>query len=105
MKCLDEGVNVPSTRQAILMANSRNPKEFVQRRGRVLRRHPESGKEKAIIYDMIVVPTTNPDAELAASEKGILTRELERFEEFAKTSLNEDHARLVIQDLRREFEV
>jgi superfamily II DNA or RNA helicase len=105
MKCLDEGVNVPSTRQAVLMANSRNPKEFVQRRGRVLRHHPESGKEKAIIYDMIVVPTTNPDAELAASEKGILTRELERFEEFAETALNEDHARLVIQDLRREFEV
>lgn len=105
MKCLDEGVDVPSTRQAILMANSRNPKEFIQRRGRVLRKHSESGKEKAIIYDMVVVPTKNPDAELAASEKGILTRELERFEEFAKTSLNEDHARLVIQDIRREFEV
>ncbi|MDL0123495.1 DEAD/DEAH box helicase family protein [Halobacterium salinarum] len=105
MKCLDEGVDVPSTRQAILMANSRNPKEFVQRRGRVLRQHSESGKEKAIIYDMVVVPTTNPDAELAASEKGILTRELERFEEFAETSLNEDHARLALQDIRREFEV
>lgn len=105
MKCLDEGVDVPSTRQAILMANSRNPKEFVQRRGRVLRQHSESGKEKAVIYDMVVVPTTNPDAELAASEKGILTRELERFEEFAATSLNEDHARLALQDIRREFEV
>jgi hypothetical protein len=54
---------------------------------------------------MVVVPTTNPDAELAASEKGILTRELERFEEFAATSLNEDHARLALQDIRREFEV
>ena len=105
MKCLDEGVDVPSTRQAILMANSRNPKEFVQRRGRVLRQHSESGKEKAVIYDMVVVPTTDPDAELAASEKGILTRELERFEEFAATSLNEDQARLALQDIRREFEV
>lgn len=105
MKCLDEGVDVPSTRQAILMANSRNPKEFVQRRGRVLRQHPESGKEKAIIYDMVVVPTTNPDAELVASEKGILERELDRFEEFAETALNEDRARLALQDLRREFEV
>ncbi|QLD89105.1 DEAD/DEAH box helicase family protein [Natronomonas salina] len=105
MKCLDEGVDVPSTRQAILMANSRNPKEFVQRRGRVLRQHPESGKEKAIIYDMVVVPTTDPDADLVASEKGILERELDRFEEFAATALNEDRARLALQDLRREFGV
>jgi superfamily II DNA or RNA helicase len=105
MKCLDEGVDVPSTRQAILMANSRNPKEFVQRRGRVLRQHPESGKEKAIIYDMLVVPTMKPDSKLAASEKGILERELERFEEFAGTALNENKARLIIQDIRREFQM
>lgn len=105
MKCLDEGVDVPSTRQAILMANNRNPKEFVQRRGRVLRQHPESGKEKASIYDMIVVPAVESDSELGASERGILERELERFEEFAETALNETRARLKLQDIKREFQL
>lgn len=105
MKCLDEGVDIPSTKQAVLMASSRNPKEFVQRRGRVLRQHAESGKEKAIIHDMIVVPTMDPDTQLISSEQGILERELERFEEFANTALNEDHARLAIQAIRREYQM
>jgi len=58
MKCLDEGVDVPETRTAILMANSGNPMQFIQRRGRVLRQTPN--KDRAVIFDMLVVPTLNP---------------------------------------------
>jgi superfamily II DNA or RNA helicase len=54
VKCLDEGVDVPSTRTAIFMASTTNPREFVQRRGRVLRRYP--GKTVATVYDLVVVP-------------------------------------------------
>lgn len=103
MKCLDEGVDVPSTKQAILMSNSKNPKQFVQRRGRVLRQH--KGKDRAEIYDMIVVPSLDPDRELVESEKGILQGELERFKEFAETADNAVEAKLAIQKLRRIYEV
>ena len=103
MKCLDEGVDVPSTKQAILMSNSKNPKQFVQRRGRVLRQH--EGKDRAEIYDMIVVPSLNPNQELVESERGILRGELERFTEFAETAENGIDAKLAIQRLRTAYEV
>ncbi|RLC70297.1 MAG: DNA phosphorothioation system restriction enzyme, partial [Chloroflexi bacterium] len=56
MKCLDEGVDVPSTRTAFILASSSNPREFIQRRGRILRRSP--GKEFSVIHDLITVPPT-----------------------------------------------
>lgn len=101
MRCLDEGVDVPSTKQAILMSNTGNPMQFIQRRGRVLRRYP--GKEKAIIYDFIVVPTMNPTKDTADSEKGILRKELRRFEEFAENARNEHGARNKIERIRMEY--
>jgi len=103
MKCLDEGVDVQATKQAILMSNTGNPKQFVQRRGRVLRQFP--GKEKSTIFDFIVVPTTNPDAELVESEKGILKKELRRFEEFAANAYNEVEARNKIGNLRIQYQI
>ena len=56
IRCLDEGVDVPSTRAAMFMASTTNPREFIQRRGRVLRRAP--GKSFATIYDLVTVPPT-----------------------------------------------
>ena len=52
--CFNEGINVPSTRTAVFVASSTNPREFIQRRGRVLRHSP--GKQRARIYDIIVTP-------------------------------------------------
>ena len=98
MKCLDEGADVPETRTAILMANSGNPMQFIQRRGRVLRQTPN--KDRAVIFDMLVVPTLNPDESIANSEKYILKKELRRFEEFASTADNEYAARNKIEDIR-----
>ncbi|NWJ46940.1 MAG: DEAD/DEAH box helicase family protein [Chloroflexi bacterium] len=88
MKCLDQGVDVPSTRTAVIMASSGNPKEFIQRRGRVLRKY--EGKEKAIIYDIIVVPTLTGKLNLNAFEleRKILKKELQRYDEFAGLALN-----------------
>jgi len=103
MKCLDEGVDVRATKQAILMSNTGNPMQFVQRRGRVLRQFP--GKEKSTIFDFIVVPTTNPDVELIESEKGILKKELQRFEEFAANAMNEVESRNKIGDLRIQYQI
>lgn len=53
IKCLDEGVDVPSANKVIIMSSSNNPAEYNQRRGRVLRQ--AVGKEKATIFDMVVI--------------------------------------------------
>jgi superfamily II DNA or RNA helicase len=105
MKCLDEGVDVPSTREAILMSSTGNPKQFIQRRGRVLR-HAE-GKEKAIIHDIMVVPTLSDDlsADVKELEQKILSKELGRFEEFASNADNEIEARNTIERIRTIYEI
>lgn len=54
MKCLDEGVDVPRAEIGIFASSSGNPRQFIQRRGRLLRRHPD--KRYAYLYDMVVVP-------------------------------------------------
>lgn len=103
MKCLDEGVDVPSTRTAILLASSGNPKQFIQRRGRVLRK--AEGKDKAVIFDIIVVPNLSDplDDETLELERGILRRELQRYDEFAKLALNSVHALNKIGPIKRRY--
>jgi superfamily II DNA or RNA helicase len=103
MKCLDEGVDVPSTRTAVLLASSGNPKQFIQRRGRVLRK--AEGKDKAVIFDIIVVPTLDgPLAEETLElERRILKRELQRYDEFAALALNDIHALNKIGPIKRQY--
>lgn len=85
MKCLDEGIDVPACRTAYILASSRNPKQFIQRRGRILRRSP--GKEYAEIYDFIVkIP--NSLLENNEIEKKLLKAELNRVAEFASLAMN-----------------
>lgn len=86
MHCLDEGVDIPSASKAILLCNSTNPREFIQRLGRVLRRYP--GKNKANIYDLIIMPTENKKSTYAELEKKIYEKELERFEMIADAASN-----------------
>lgn len=88
MNLLDEGINVPSTQRAILLASTGNPRQYIQRRGRVLRHHP--GKEKAIIHDIIVVPSLNKkrSRDLGELEQKIMKKEFKRYKEFAGTAMN-----------------
>lgn len=103
MKCLDQGVDVPATKNAIIMASTGNPKQFIQRRGRVLRNYP--GKDKASIYDIIVVPTLsgNLDPETLTMERNILRKELRRYNEFASLALNSTHALNIIAPIKRKY--
>lgn len=105
MRCLDEGVDVPSTRTAYILASSGNPREFIQRRGRVLRKYP--GKEYAVLYDLIAVPPlpSFADVESLNAERSILRRELKRFAEFADSSQNARQAYAVIWHLADQFGV
>lgn len=54
IKCLDEGIDIPSTSHALILASSQNPREFIQRRGRILRK--SEGKHFAYLFDAIVIP-------------------------------------------------
>lgn len=93
MKCLDEGVDIPSAENAVLMSSTSNPREYVQRRGRILRKSP--GKKIANIYDYIVSPDLEKCSEL---EKKILTKELKRYNEFAMLANNCDKCSEIIID-------
>lgn len=99
IRCLDEGVDVPSTRNAFIMASTGNPKEYIQRRGRVLRRSP--GKEYANIFDFVIVP--NEPYKDPVSEVQILENESRRFVEFAKYSLNKDENIVLLNKLMSKY--
>ena len=90
MKALDEGVDIPITKNAIFCASTGNPRQFIQRRGRVLRLH--KSKNYANIYDMIVTPSlqqfTNEDSELMEMEIKIFKNELKRVANFLYSSEN-----------------
>ena len=101
VKCLDEGVDLPVCDSAVLISCSRSTREFIQRRGRVLRRHPS--KKFSSIYDIVVLPfTTEADAyTLSRSEYDFIMAELLRADEFAKNALNKDS--ICIEELRALF--
>ncbi len=87
MKCLDEGVDVPSTKTAIILASSTNPREYIQRRGRVLRRH--KNKKISIIYDFIVEPPMEDRGTIYKIDQKILHKELTRVADFLETAENQ----------------
>lgn len=85
MKCLDEGVDVPRSELAIFCASTGNPRQFIQRRGRVLRLHKD--KIHATIHDLVVVPEIS-DESTFEMEKGLVKKELERVVDFANLAMN-----------------
>ncbi|MFE0754302.1 DEAD/DEAH box helicase family protein [Inquilinus sp. NPDC058860] len=87
IRCLDEGVDIPAVSHALILASSQNPRQFIQRRGRVLRR--SGGKQIAVIHDAIVVPTSEADD---SDQLGLLRGELVRSVEFASNAINRDAA-------------
>lgn len=90
MKCLDEGVDVPRSELAIFCANTGNPRQFIQRRGRILRNHPD--KKRAVIHDLVVVPEISSVSENFNMERSLLASELKRVRDFALMSENADFA-------------
>ena len=90
MKCLDEGVDVPRSEMAIFCASTGNPRQFIQRRGRILRKHPD--KHIAIIHDLVVAPEVNSAQENYNMERSLIKSELKRVRDFAVLSENADFA-------------
>jgi superfamily II DNA or RNA helicase len=105
IKCLDEGVNIPSIEKAFILASTTNPREYIQRRGRVLRLYP--GKEKAHIHDFVVVPRNYIEGEgsygIRGYEKNLLKKELKRIKEFARLADNYIEVTNKVRDLQETY--
>ncbi len=104
IRCLDEGIDLPDVRLGFLLASTSNPRQFIQRRGRLLRRAP--GKDHAVIYDFIVQPPDfGGDWSDAAfnTERRLFQRELSRILDFCKTAKNGPTALQALQGLRQKY--
>ncbi len=100
--CLDEGVDIPAIQQAVILASSGNPRQFIQRRGRILRPHP--GKQQATLFDMIVVPP-QLDRQTWDVERKLLRKELQRFLEFAQLAKNSNQATQQLLELQKRYQL
>ncbi len=100
IRCLDEGIDIPAIQNAVILASSCNPRQFIQRRGRILRPHP--GKERATLFDMIVLPP-DLDRNTLEVERNLLRKELKRFLEFANLADNAGEARLKLLQLQKRY--
>ena len=106
IRCLDEGVNIPSIQRVFLLASSTNPKEYIQRRGRVLRKFP--GKDYAYIHDFITLPVPLEEVrdysfDEIRSMRSLVSREVNRLRDFASIAENSSEADQLIATLTDEF--
>lgn len=93
IRCLDEGINIPSIKSALILSSNDDYREFVQRRGRILRTY--KGKKSAKIYDVIVLPR--------GDVRQWAMIELRRFHEYAKLALNWDDLKDQLDDMLIEY--
>ncbi|MCH3955347.1 MAG: DEAD/DEAH box helicase family protein [Eubacterium sp.] len=106
IKCLDEGVNIPGIRTAFILASTTNPKEYIQRRGRVLRKAPN--KPFAEIYDFVTLPrpldtVSGLTKEQASRDTTLVKNELSRIKEFGRLSMNSMEANNLIWDIEEAY--
>jgi superfamily II DNA or RNA helicase len=103
IRCLDEGIDIPACHTAYLLASSRNSRQFIQRRGRILRKAP--GKEKSRIIDFLVaLPETLLD-DTPDFERRLFSAELARCAEFANLSLNPTVTYRVLEPLLKRYDL
>jgi len=100
IRVLDEGFDMPSVKTAFLLASSRSERQFIQRRGRVLRKSPETGKEKAHIHDFLVLP---PEGAEGQSSRSLVVQELRRCYEFARYSLHNNFSSF--EEITESFQI
>jgi superfamily II DNA or RNA helicase len=101
IRCLDEGMNIPACETAFILASSANPRQFIQRRGRILRRSP--GKLSATLWDFLPLPPKSSVSE--EHEKQILRKELGRISEFSRHSMNFMDTYRVLSPLLQRYDL
>lgn len=93
IRCLDEGINIPSIKSALILSSNDDYREFVQRRGRILRLY--EGKTYANIYDVVVLPSYG--------SRNWATIELRRFFEYARLAINKDQNESLLDSLLADY--
>ena len=101
MKCLDEGVDVPRSEMAVFCASTGNPRQFIQRRGRVLRTHPD--KHMAILHDLVVLPEVGSACDSFKMEQVLLRNELIRVKNFSMLSENPSFSQIELGPVMRHY--
>ena len=101
MKCLDEGVDVPRSELAIFCASTGNPRQFIQRRGRVLRTHPD--KYMAEIHDLVVAPKVSATSSSYKMEQSLLKGELMRVKNFSMLSENPSYSQMELKSVMEHY--
>ena len=101
MKCLDEGVDVPRSELAIFCASTGNPRQFIQRRGRVLRIHPD--KYMAEIHDLVVAPEVSATSSSYKMEQSLLKGELMRVKNFSMLSENPSYSQMELKSVMEHY--
>lgn len=101
MKCLDEGVDVPRSEFAVFCSSTGNPRQFIQRRGRILRTHPN--KSMAEVHDLVVVPEVSLDSNSYKLERALLKTELKRVNNFALLSENPSYSEMELREVMEHY--
>ncbi len=97
IRCLDEGVDIPDIKYAFILSSSEDPKEYIQRRGRVLRK--TENKQYAEIFDFLAFPRSYESGTISTNnekiELGIILKELKRVYEFSRLSMNPEESKTI----------
>ena len=101
MKCLDEGVDVPRSEMAVFCASTGNPRQFIHRRGRVLRTHPD--KHMAVLHDLVVIPEVGSACDSFKMEQVLLRNELIRVKNFSMLSENPSFSQIELGPVMRHY--
>ena len=103
MKAIDEGVDIPRAEIGIFTSSTGNPRQFIQRRGRLLRKHKD--KQCAYIYDLIVIPSGGAidGKDYFRMEKKLVEQEMKRVGYFASLSKNFYDSKDVLQDILDKY--
>ena len=100
---MDEGIDKPDANKAIILSSSSNSKQYIQRRGRVLRSSGDANKI-ALIYDFICIPPIDDDSTFVM-EQSLVKKQLLRFEEFSNISLNKNQNKKLIEKIKSDWQI
>ena len=96
MKCLDQGIDVPPARVAHFLASTKNPRQYVQRRGRILRLPADGSPKTAMVFDYIACPAHTAGS---ATERRLVAQEILRARELAEAADNKHRAIATLKPL------
>ena len=106
IKCLDEGINIPGIKTAFILASTTNPREYIQRRGRVLRK--SANKTIARIFDFVTLPRRLNSVSYFTADQlnrdlSLVRNEIARVKEFGKSSINSRLAWGLIDEIQNAY--